>query len=231
MWVLVTRPADSAVKLTEQLALRGHDALIAPLLAVRLLDGPEISLEGVQAVLATSGNGVRALGQRTPRRDVPVFAVGTQTAETARALGFARVEDAQGDVDALARATEGWATPAGGALFHARGADGDGPLALLLHEKGFEVLSEVLYTVEAAKLLPEAARMMLAKRALDAALFFSPRSARIFRNCVQRAAVSTAPLIAVCISKATADGLDPLPFREMRIAPQPNQNAMLEALG
>jgi uroporphyrinogen-III synthase len=230
MWVLVTRPADSAVKLVEQLTSRGHEVLMAPLLVTRLHDGPEIALDGVQAVLATSGNGARALARRTPRRDLPVFAVGPNTAEAAREMGFVRVEDANGDAKALAVATQGWATPKDGTLLHARGADGDDALAEALTEKGFCVQSEVLYSVEAVKLLPEAARAMLLRRAVDAALFFSPRSARIFRSCVRRAGVSTAPLIGVSISRATAEGLGDLPFREMRIAAQPNQNAMLEAL-
>ncbi len=231
MWVLVTRPADSAVKLVEQLKSRGHEVLLVPLLATRLLDGPALALRGVQAVLATSGNGVRALARRTARRDVPIFAVGPNTAETAREAGFVRVEDANGNAEALAVATLGWATPKGGTLFHARGADGDDELAFTLQRKGFTVESEVLYSVEAAKLLPETARVLLVKRAVDAALFFSPRSARVFRHCVERAAVSMAPVLGVSISQATADALDGLPFREMRIAARPNQNAMLERLG
>src|ERR1700722_5354367 len=88
MRVLVTRPAEDASRTAETLAKLGHAALIAPLLEIRFLDGPGISLAGVQAILATSGNGIRALARRSPRRDIPVFAVGTRTANVARAEGY-----------------------------------------------------------------------------------------------------------------------------------------------
>ena len=67
-------------QIAERMAARGHDVLLAPLLTTRLFDGPDIMLEEVQAVLATSANGVRALARRTARRDIPIFAVGSQTA-------------------------------------------------------------------------------------------------------------------------------------------------------
>ena len=58
---------------------------------------------------------------------------------------------------------------------------------------------------------------------VDAALFYSPRSAAIFRDwrCGRRLAVDR--IIAVCISPAAAAALAPLAFRELRIAARPNQ--------
>ncbi len=85
MRVLVTRPKEDAEETAQLLAARGHQALVAPLLETRFFDGAALTLEGVQAVLATSANGVRALARRTARRDVPLFAVGPQTAEAAKA--------------------------------------------------------------------------------------------------------------------------------------------------
>jgi uroporphyrinogen-III synthase len=63
--------------------------------------------------------------------------------------------------------------------------------------------------------------------ALDAALFFSPRSASVFRDCVVNAGLDVGSLIAICISEATASALAPLAFREVRIAEAPNQDALL----
>src|SRR6202795_5254796 len=101
MRVLVTRPEEDARRTAEKMAKFGHDALIAPLIEIRLLDGPEIPLDGVQAILATSGNGIRALARRNSRRDVRVFVVGTQTAIVARAEGYFEVADAAGDAKSL----------------------------------------------------------------------------------------------------------------------------------
>src|ERR1700749_3338061 len=81
MRVLVTRPEEDAVRIAEILKSRGHEPVIAPLLKTNFHNGPDISLDGVQAILATSANGVRALATRTRRRDIPLFAVGPQTAQ------------------------------------------------------------------------------------------------------------------------------------------------------
>lgn len=227
--MLVTRPLEDAEATARALALRGHQALLAPLLATHFQDGAEIGLEGIQAVLATSANGVRALGRRSIRRDLPLFAVGPQTAENARSAGFAQVRSADGDARALAEAVTGWADPKAGALLHVHGAHGGGDLAQGLRGRGFAVREETLYAVEPQPLGPDAAAALSAN-ALDAALFFSPRSARIFRQAVEEAQLPTAGLIAVCISAATAAALEGLPFRERRIAAAPNQDALLDCL-
>ena len=94
----------------------GHDAIIAPLLEIRFHNRPPVSLDGVQAILATSANGVRALARRTSDRSLLVFCVGPQTAEAAKALGFAHVKNADGDAKALAAAVTQWASPDAGVL-------------------------------------------------------------------------------------------------------------------
>jgi uroporphyrinogen-III synthase len=228
MRVLVTRPEEDAQRTASLLKARGHEVIIAPLLTVRFHDGPEIPLDGVQAMLATSANGVRSLAMRTARRDVPVFAVGPQTAEEALRLGFATVRNARGDVHALAAATARWASRPKGPLLHVKGEEADGTLAELLTARGFEVRSVVLYDVAAAVKLPAAVRNLLDGKRIDAALFFSARSARVFRDCGNGLDVSS--LIAVCISEAAAAALAPLAFREVRVAFEPNQNSVLACL-
>src|ERR1700733_1933892 len=141
MRVLVTRPrADTEIAAAKLIAL-GHSVIIAPLLEIRFEDGPEISLDGIQAVLATSSNGVHALARRTQRRDVPLFAVGAQTAHVAREHGFKTVRNAEGDAAALAEATGNWARPDGGVLLHAAGVETKGQLAAALTANGFRVVT------------------------------------------------------------------------------------------
>jgi len=230
MRILVTRPAQDGADIARRLADMGHEALLAPLLTVQIQDGPPLMLDGVQAVLATSANGVRALAARTPARDVPLFAVGPQTAEAAALAGFIRVRSADGDATALAAAACDWADPRAGALLHAAGKNGSGVLADALTAKGFQVRREILYRVEPARHLPAAAVRALQDNAIQAALFFSPQSARIFADCATRAGVSTVGLLAVCISANTANALHGLTFAEVRVAPAPNQSALLACL-
>src|SRR5690348_2420424 len=121
MRVLVTRPEPDAGETASRLTALGHAPLVAPLLKIEFVDGESLSLDDVQAVLATSANGVRALVRRTERRDVPLFAVGQQTAALARALGFDSVASANGDAAALTALVEGEVEPGRGAVLHAAG--------------------------------------------------------------------------------------------------------------
>ena len=232
MRVLLTRPQEDAGNFAEHLSRRGHQAISTPLLSVRFHDSEPLKLDGVQGILVTSANGIRALARLSERRDLPVFAVGPQTAREALAAGFARVEGANGDAAALAQALPRWAKAEAGALLHAVGAQGAGRLASLLAAKGYEVRTVILYDVVAAATLPEPAARALKEGSLDAALFFSPRSARVFRDCTLKAglAAACARLLAVCISPAVASALSPLSFAEIRVAAAPSQAGMLGCL-
>jgi uroporphyrinogen-III synthase len=229
MRVLVTRPLEDGEETARQLARRGHEALLAPLLATQFHPGDALSLDGVQAVLATSANGVRALIRRTDRRDLPLFAVGPQTAEEASAAGFSDVRNADGDARTLARATLDWVHPENGVLLHVRGSEGASTLAETLRRDGFTLREEVLYSVLPRPLPPQAVQA-LQGGTLDAALFFSPRSAGIFRDAAVQQTLPTQSLLALCISAATAAALAPLLFRDVRIAAAPNQSALLAPL-
>jgi uroporphyrinogen-III synthase len=233
MRVLLTRPLDDADKTARRLAALGHEAIVAPLLEVHLHDGPEIKLEGVQGILVTSANGARAIARRTLRRDVPVYAVGRQTAEAARQAKFSDVRNADGDGTALARAVSVWARPGNGPLLHASGAEAEGRLAAALEANGFRVVKETLYNVAAAPALPPVAAEGLKSGHVHAALFFSARSARVFCDCVIAAGLRDAvsSVVGVAISAATAEALKPLEFREVRVASAPNQDALLALLG
>jgi len=228
MKVLVTRPVEDGEDTARQLALRGHQALVAPLLKTHFLDGPELSLQNVQAILATSANGVRALARRSARRDVPLFAVGPQTAAEAQRLGFKSVKSADGDAGALAQAAINWAAPDKGALLHVVGQGNDGKLVQML--AGFSVRQEILYAVTAVEKMPEAAAMAMRQSRIDAALFFSPRSASVFRHCAVQENLPLENIIAVCISPAAAAALAPLAFRQLVVAAKPNAASLLEAI-
>src|SRR5580693_7988832 len=139
MRILVTRPKDDSEATAVRLRALGQAPVLSPLMAVEFADGPELDLSGVQAIAATSANGVRAVARRTKARTLPVFAVGAQTSETARQSGFARVENAHGDSSALAHLLEKSLDPTKGAIFHATGSDAPGTLAADLQSKSFTV--------------------------------------------------------------------------------------------
>jgi uroporphyrinogen-III synthase len=228
MRILVTRPVEDGEEIAARLRAMGHQPLLAPLLRTDFQDGPEPDFTGVQAILASSANGIRALMRRTARRDLAIFAVGPQTAEEAQRAGFTTVENANGDARALAEATARWTTPDKGALLHVCGEEAPGTLADTLTSRGFTVRRCALYAVHAASNLPPQAQAALAQRAVDGALFFSPRSARVF--CDLAAGLPLAGITAFCISPVTAQALEGRGFGRIAAAAAPNQAAWLARL-
>lgn len=232
MRVLVTRPTEDAKNTAARLAQMGHSPLVSPLLEIKFRDGPELSFDNVQAIVATSANGVRALVRRTDRRDLPVFAVGAQTAATARAARFANVKNADGNSIVLADAIAKWAKPENGILFHAAGNETAGKLSERLREHGFQFRRDVLYDIEPVQSLSREALEAMRDGKLDAVLLYSPRSAENFARCVQQADLTEMcrALIAVCISEAAAKKIEALRLRKIKVAPRPSEAAMLQAL-
>lgn len=233
MRVLVTRPEDDARETAARLKALGHQPIVAPLISIKFIDGPDIDLARVRALIATSSNGMRALARRTRRRDIAVFAVGQQTAETARQEGFGKVHSADGDAVALASLVASSVVAGTGALIHATGSEASGALVAGLCEKGFDVRREALYETPAVASLPAVAADALREGSLDAALFFSQRTARIFSERVTEAGLAPlcAKLLAACISAGAADGLSSLKFHKIQVASAPNQDALLACLG
>jgi uroporphyrinogen-III synthase len=228
--ILVTRPLPDGEAIARRLAAMGHQALLAPLLTVKFLEGPPLNLASVQAVLVTSANGVRALARRTSERGIAMYAVGPQTAEAAHQEGFLHVRNADGDALALAEAVSNSANPGAGTLLHAAGEDSGHALCEALAASGFTTSREILYRIEKASQLPAEAARALRKGEVDAALFFSPKSASLFAECAARDDLSTERLAAICISANTADSLKGMAFSEVRIAAAPNQDALLACL-
>ena len=230
MRILVTRPLEDAQSTAQLLAARGHQPLIAPLLQTMFLDGPPLGA-GRGAGGSCHQRQWRArpgAAQRPPR--CAAARGGTANGGGGAGGGFVRVRDADGDARTLARAAGEWARPDAGALLHVSGEDSSGALAENLRGRGFTVARQILYAVTVLPLPLEAAQA-LKKGALDAALFFSPRSAQVFRDCVLQEGLPTAALTAICISAATQAALAPLPFAAVRVAEAPNQDALMACLG
>ncbi len=227
---LVTRPREEAERFAEAMRDRGLDPVIAPILEIEPVDPGPIDLGDVQAVLATSRNGIDAFARRVTRRDLPVLAVGDATAELARSLGFRDVASAAGDGADLADLARARLDPAGGVLLHPSGEDVARDLTALL--AGFTVRRIVLYRARPAAALPPAAVAALADPGLAGVVFFSPRTAKVFATLAARVELThrLAGLTAVCLSPAVAQALDPSPWRAVRIADRPDSPSLLARL-
>lgn len=233
MRVLVTRAEPEAGRTAAVLAARGHQTLVAPLVAPRPL-APDLDLTGCAAIVVTSPRTIAMMpdGWRTALRSLPAFAVGDRTAEALRDDGFADVRSAVGDIVALADLIRQARLPAGAVLLHPGGEDRAGDLAAMLAGCGLTVVSPIVYRMVAANALPETARDALAAGAIDAILHYSPRSARIFADLVGAAHLAEAarrPLHA-CLSPAVAAALEPLAAPRVVAAVRPDEVSLLDVL-
>jgi uroporphyrinogen-III synthase len=232
MRLLVTRPLNEAQALARALEARGHEVVVDP--ALEIVSATEVApdLADVQALLATSANGVRAFAALTARRDLRLLAVGKATAEAAKAAGFINILSADGDSVRLALLAAERLDPKKGTLLHIVGQDTAGDLKGLLEARGFTVRRHVLYVAQAARALAAETRARLSADTLDGVLFFSPRSARIFLGLVD--AAQLAPrlqrLVAFCLSPTIAEAAKRLTWGDVRVAARPEEEALLAAI-
>src|SRR5579883_3434908 len=235
--LLITRPRPAAAALAARLTALGHETLIEPLLTIE--PDPDAAarlvpaLEGCQALLCTSSNGVAAVAAACARRDLRLLAVGEGTAAAARQAGFAAVESAEGDVDALVRLATARLRPGAGPLVHASGHAVAGDLAGRLAKAGFAVRSVPLYQAVAAEGLSAPVAAACRAGRIDAALFFSPRTAATFVRLARAAGLerSCATMAGVALSKAVAGELEKLTWRRIVVAATPTEAAMIASLG
>jgi uroporphyrinogen-III synthase len=232
MRILITRPRTDASLLADKLTALGHDVLIEPMLEIRFTEGATVDLAGVQAVLFTSANGVRAFAVAEKRRDLPTFTVGDATAETARRSGFTQVESAGGDVADLVRLVRECLQPARGALLHAAASAVAGDLGGQLGASGFEVRRAVLYAAEPIQALSPAAVAALSEEGMDLVVFFSGRTAETFARVVEKAGLAPklSRTVALGLSPAAVEPVRRLPWAKVEAARHPEEADILQAI-
>lgn len=226
MHLLVTRPQADAHALAVRLGAAGHTAILEPLLEIEPADTRPIDITGVQAVIATSRNGLRVLAQQdaiSRLRRLPLLAVGPGTAALARSLGFEVVvagPAASRDLARLARATF---DPTAGMLLHLAGEIVAQDLSAELSEMGFTVIGRVVYRARAMEQLTPATVQALHAEAIDGVILMSPRTATIYARLIQQQQLSgvVGNIVHFCLSSSVAAPLDTLGALKVATAVQP----------
>ena len=235
MRVLVTRPEPDATSQAERLAARGHEPVLAPLLAIESATDVPLELDGAQALIVTSRNALRALASHrdlATALQLPLFAVGEATAKAATELGFTTVTAGPGTGEELSRADRRRA------LAKCRGARASCRRNRRLRLE-IGAASQRLHAA-AARPLPgccgdEAARRsvlsLLNASKLDGVILMSPRTAAIFAALVVRhgALTQASRLDCYCLSAAVAQAVEPLKARAI-VAVRPYEDDILALL-
>ncbi|HSV01823.1 MAG TPA: uroporphyrinogen-III synthase [Phenylobacterium sp.] len=223
IWITRTQPGADVT--AERVRALGHDAVVAPLLAVRPVEAVEVDLRGVAALAFTSANGVRAFAEHSGERRLQVFAVGAATAQAARAAGFRTVLSADGDVDALAEGIAARRKELRGVVLHPGAAEPAGDLAGALDKHGVAARRLVLYETGPVELDPAEAQALVKA---DAALLHSPRAAKALAAVLK--AHPAPQLRALGLSKAVIRPLARTRLAAKAYPPFPIEAALLNLI-
>jgi uroporphyrinogen-III synthase len=225
MRLLVLRPEPAASETAAQLEAFGHEVIVEPMLTVELGAEPAC-LPDPSAILFTSRNAVRAI-EGWPRaaewRDRPAFAVGKETAASARAAGFSDVRAGSGDAAALADLVAAALAPGEGTILYPAARDRAGDLEGILTARGFSVDVVEAYRAVPAPHLSEAALAALRSGGIDGALVYSRRTAETFRDLAGAAGLDRLPGIAFyVVSASVAEPLRALRPAAIHVAARPD---------
>lgn len=215
MRMLITRPEPDATREADTLLALGHEPVRAPLLDIEFLGEVPLNLDGVQAIVITSRNALRALGTHVEREravQLPLFAVGEATAWAGRQMGFSEVTIGPGTGAGLPPLICQEIHPDDGALLHIGAEKVAFDLKGALEESGYELRRTVLYRSHPVETLEPSVIELLKAGEIDGVLLMSPRTARAFARLVERYGLVTQAkgLVCYCLSKAIAEAVLPL---------------------
>lgn len=224
---------DKAQRTAERLVAMGFSVTLAPLLRIDPLPWPvDFARNRYQAVVVTSPSGAKRLMNAPLDHALPVFAVGEATAAAARTSGFSNITVGAGDGAALARQALTALDPLAGRVLRLAGRDYHQALDAILIAAGYDLHTVLVYEALALPLTPEA-QEGLANGLFQAALFYSPRTTRLFIQQVRNLALPDrliAGIAAYGLSPAVTDALAAMPFRLCRVPDRPDENALLAML-
>ena len=232
--VLVTRTQPGAEDTADRLRKLGLFPALSPMLTIREREDVPLPMADVGGYVFTSANGVAAALARQAPVSVTAWCVGDTTAQAARDGGFARVENANGDVNTLAAHIARNLSDPDTLLCHVANAGAAGDLVGALDRRGYRVVFAPIYETSPASAFTDAGEAWWA--ATDAgdaiALFHSPKGAAAFRDLVSASGLADRlhGVSAVSISPRTRAILTDLPFRISVSASHPNEDHLMETL-
>jgi len=234
MRVLLTRAKDDAARTAEQLAAMGHEAIISPVIDI-VLTGATWPDGVSDAVIATSARAFRSLhlAPQRPlpevRRLLPLFLVGANTGEAARAAGFEGPFQIAVDAKTLYGLILDRVRPASRVLYLA-GRERKSFIEDACAAAGLNIEVVETYSAPAAEILSEEATLQLAVGAIGAVLHYSRRSAEIFLRLAEAAALDPGPVQHAAISEDAAAPLKEAALPRVTVAATPDEASILALL-
>lgn len=232
MRLLVTRPQPDADAQAALLREHGHEAVVAPVLAVEVRDPGPVPAADAQALIVTSRNALRALdelGTIDTMTHLPAIAVGKATARLAENLGFRSVTIGAGAAPSLLPLIRETCNPANGPLLYVTGEKTAFDLKPALAAEGFDVVQSVVYATRPVKKLDAETIDAIAGGNLDGVILMSAATAEAYARLMTEHELedAAAKLVHLCLSSNVADALLERFDAHVAIASRPNQDDLL----
>ncbi|ESZ47154.1 uroporphyrinogen-III synthase [Mesorhizobium sp. RSR565B] len=233
MRVLVTRPQPGASRTMRRLQELGFEPLLLPLTeTVTLPVGADAASDNAVAVAVTSANAVRHAPKELIRAlaALPCHAVGRRTAEAARWAGFLSVSEGAGDAERLAEAIA--AGLSGKAVVYLTGRVRFPAFEAPLRKAGVEVRTVETYDTISLDYSDDEIRARLSHQAVDAMLLYSAKAAAALQALTDRAGLRDLfeNMQVFALSERVAAAFDNAAGKKIRIAREPQEEALLELL-
>lgn len=232
MRVLLTRGSEESAETARALKALGHQVVEAPLIEILWRDLPRLPAGSFDGMILTSRNGLRFLERQTDKKQfqgLPLAVVGERTAAIAVELGYQVEFVAENATALIVQIERHWPT---GRFLYLRGKDVSHDLAARLANHKRELVEFIVYDAVARPVLPEKVLAALAAGEIEAALFYSRRTAELFlqAHAVMRPVTPLTRVRAYCLSAAVADVLPRQMFAGVEIAARPDEAALLALL-
>lgn len=231
--VLLTRPDWQACELELELEPLGYRCIVDPMLTIHPVSWDRGLLVGAAALVVTSPNGARALAHASGDDPLcPVYAVGPRTAEEIRNAGYINVHHAQDTADCLLALIKESMPRLEGRVVYLSGDVCTVDIAEELRRAGQEAIRVVTYAAQPVERLRASTIDALSSGTLLAATFMSARTARVFCDLCEAAALETKcqSITAVALSAKVGESPKRLPWRQVLHADRPSRAALIEVV-
>lgn len=226
---LITRPAAEAEKSGTKLERLGFQPSYAPMLRVEPVSF-EIPDE-TRSLIITSKNGARYGLANIGNKGRPIFAVGEQTAQEARDLGFTNITVGPGTARKLVPLLLECGLSQKRDYAHLCGSVVSYNIADVLRNAGLDAVSVVTYQTLPNRVFSPSVQEEIESGEIENVLFYSPRTATIFEEAISENNKHEwlPKLNAYCLSNRVADSLLG-PWKTIQAAVLPTEKALFSLL-
>ena len=233
MKILLTRPIEDSQKIADDLKKLNIDSEISPLLEIQKKLNVIPDHEKYQGIILTSKHATLGLIDINAKKSLPIYCVGDATSNFISKLGFLNAISASGDAGDLTRLVIKNLTPSDGPILYLCGQHTNSNINDILKLSGFMVDVSIVYEAKEIQSLSKTVIKSLRKKEINGVFLYSPRSARILCNVIESLDLkkTSQGLIVYCLSSAVANEVKDLIWKDVLIAQNPSNLAMLALVG